>query len=119
MVIVSGQVAGRPHRRDPANWQNKGGGFMSKTLFAVFLAAGLFAAPLPALMQNAAAQTTSPDKKQVKTKKPPTPGQLAARERLGKCAAEWKEAKAAGKIEKGMKWLKYWSACNKRLKTAS
>ncbi len=55
---------------------------MSKTLFAVLLAAGLFAAPLPALMQNAAAQTTAPEKKQAKIKKPPTPGQLAARERL-------------------------------------
>jgi len=78
------------------------------------MADGLIAAPLPAVMQTAAA----PEKKQVKTKKPPTPGQLAARERLKKCAAEWKEAKAAGKIEKGMKWPKYWSACNKRLKSA-
>ena len=42
---------------------------------------------------------------------------LAARlERERKCGAEWKEAKAAGKIEKGMTWPKYWSACNKRLK---
>ena len=41
---------------------------------------------------------------------------LAMRERQKKCGAEWKEAKAAGKIEKGMKWPKYWSACNKRLK---
>ncbi len=65
-----------------------------------------------------ATQTAAPEKKQAKTKKPPTPGQLAARERMKKCAAEWKEAKAAGKIEKGMKWPKYWSACNKRLKTA-
>jgi hypothetical protein len=51
-------------------------------------------------------------------KKPPTPAQLAARERLKKCPAEWKEAKAAGKIEKGMKCPKFWSACNKRLKAA-
>ena len=63
-------------------------------------------------------QPAAPEKKQAKTKKPPTPGQLAARERLKKCGAEWKEAKAAGKIEKGMKWPKYWSACNKRLKAA-
>jgi hypothetical protein len=35
------------------------------------MAAGLIAAPLPALMQTAAAQTTQPEKKQVKTKKPP------------------------------------------------
>ena len=73
---------------------------MSKTLFAVLVAAGLITAPLPALIHNAAAQTTAPEKKQTKAKKPPTPGQLAARERMKKCAAEWKEAKAAGKIEK-------------------
>lgn len=91
---------------------------MSKALYAAILAAGLIAAPIAALAPNAAAQTTAPEKKAEKTKKPPTPGQLAARERMKKCAAEWKEAKAAGKVEKGMKWPKYWSACNKRLKTA-
>ncbi len=94
---------------------------MSKALFAAVLAAGLIAAPLPLLTPTAAAQTTqpaAPEKTQAKTKKPPTPGQLAARERLKKCGAEWKAAKAAGKIEKGMKWPQYWSACNKRLKTA-
>jgi hypothetical protein len=42
----------------------------------------------------------------------------AFHERQKKCAAEWKEAKAAGKVEKGMKWPKFWSACNKRLKAA-
>lgn len=41
------------------------------------------------------------------------------RERQKKCGAEWKAAKAAGKIEKGQKWPQYWSACNKRLKSAS
>ena len=40
------------------------------------------------------------------------------RERQRKCGAEWKAAKAAGKVEKGTTWPKYWSACNKRLKTA-
>ena len=88
---------------------------MSKAVFAALVAAGLIAAPLPALAQTA---TATPDQKPAKAKKPPTPGQLAARERMKKCAAEWKEAKAGGKIEKGMKWPKYWSACNKRLKTA-
>ena len=93
---------------------------MSKVLFAVFLAVSFIAAPLAALAPNAAAQTTAPapEKQQTKAKKPPTPGQLAARERMKKCAAEWKEAKAAGKTEKGMTWPKYWSACNKRLKSA-
>jgi hypothetical protein len=52
-------------------------------------------------------------------KSQPSAGQTAARERQKKCGAEWKEAKAAGKIEKGMKWPQYWSACNKRLKGAT
>ena len=50
---------------------------MSKTLLAAVLAAGLLAAPLPLLTPTAAAQTTqptAPEKKQAKTKKPPTPG---------------------------------------------
>ena len=95
---------------------------MSKTLFAAVLAAGLIAAPLPLLTPTAAAQTaqpTAPEKKQAKPKKAPSAGMQAMRERQKKCGAEWKEAKTAGKIEKGMKWPKYWSACNKRLKAAS
>lgn len=91
---------------------------MSKALFAAILAAGLIVAPIGALAPTATAQATTPEKKEAKTKKPPTAGQIAARERMKKCAAEWKEAKAAGKIEKGMKWPKYWSDCNKRLKSA-
>jgi hypothetical protein len=90
---------------------------MFKALFAALLAAGLIAPPLPSLKPTAAAQTAAaPEKKQTKTKRPLTPGQLAARERLKKCGAEWREAKAAGKVEKGMKWPKYCCACNKRLK---
>ena len=49
-------------------------------------------------------------------KKPPTAAQLAEHERIKKCGAEWKATKAAGKVEKGMKWPQYWRACNKRLK---
>lgn len=92
---------------------------MYKSMIAAVIAAGLIAAPLPALAQTAAAQTTQPaaPAATAKPKKPPTPGQLAARERAKKCGAEWKAAKAAGKIEKGMKWPQYWSACNKRLKS--
>jgi len=91
---------------------------MAKKFLAAIVAAGLIAAPLMAVTQNVAAQTTTSDA-QAKPKKPLTPGQIAARERMHKCAAEWKEAKAAGKIEKGMTWPKFWSACNKRLKGAS
>jgi hypothetical protein len=39
---------------------------------------------------------------------------MIARERA--CGAEWKADKAAGKIQEGMKWPQYWSACNKRKK---
>jgi hypothetical protein len=73
-----------------------------RTVFAA-TAALLLAAPLPAFAQ------TMP-------KKEPTAGQLAARERMTKCSAEWKGAKAAGKVTKEMKWPKFWSECNKRLK---
>src|SRR5580704_1445554 len=46
----------------------------------------------------------------------PSPGHeaMVARERT--CGAEWKADKAAGKIQEGMKWPQYWSACNKRKK---
>jgi hypothetical protein len=49
-------------------------------------------------------------------KKEPTAGQMAARERQRKCAAEWKTAKAGGKVADGTKWPKFWSQCNARLK---
>ena len=51
-----------------------------------------------------------------KPKKEPTAAQLAARERMTKCSAEWKEAKAKGSLDKDAKWPKFWSECNKRLK---
>jgi|SRR4051794_14743294 hypothetical protein len=62
----------------------------------------------PARRKRAKAATKSDGK--------PTAGQTAARERQKACAAEWKTAKADGKIETGMKWPKYWSQCNTRLK---
>jgi len=111
LVILPHKVVGlRPHPK------GKQGGAMTKTIFAVLVVAGLMAAPLPQLVPTAAAQA---EKKAAKPKKPPTAGMLAMRERQKKCGAEWKADKAAGKIEKGMKWPKYWSACNKRLKGAS
>ncbi len=85
---------------------------MHKAIFAAVVAAGLMAAPLP---QSAAAQDKPAT---AKIKKPLTAGQIALRARQKKCGAEWKADKAAGKIEKGMKWPQYWSACNKRLKAA-
>ena len=90
--------------------------FKIKIALAALLAALLTAAPVP----RAAAQYDKPEVKTEpateKAKKPLSPGQIAARERQKKCAALWKEEKAAGKIEKGQTWPKYWSACNTRLK---
>jgi hypothetical protein len=54
-------------------------------------------------------------KKEGASKGEPTVKAMAARERQRKCAAEWKEAKAAGKTGE-LKWPKYWSQCNARLK---
>lgn len=87
-----------------------------RVAFAMLLA-GMIAAPRPVL-----AQSSAPGSSTAATPKPkraPTPGQIAARERQKKCAAEWKVTKDAGKIEKGMKWPQFWSACNKRLKGTS
>jgi hypothetical protein len=54
------------------------------------------------LTKSAAAQTQPAETaKPAKAKKPPSAGQLAARERQKKCGAEWKAAKAAGKVENG------------------
>ncbi len=87
-------------------------------LSAAALAAGLILIPMTSSAQTAAPAEAKPAAT-AKGKKPPSPGQVAVRDRQKKCGAEWKEAKAAGKIEKGMKWPKFWSACNKRLKSAA
>ena len=98
----------------------KGLNLMHKIMFAAALAVGLITGPMPQSVSTAAAQqqASAPDKN-AKPKKEQSPGQVAARERQKKCAAEWKEQKAADKIEKGTTWPKYWSDCNKRLKAAA
>lgn len=92
---------------------------MSKVMFATLLAAGLLAAPLLHSSSAAFAQQPGVSEKTAKTKKEPSAGQIAARERQKKCAAEWKQTKTAGKSEKGATWPKFWSDCNKRLKAAA
>jgi protein-disulfide isomerase len=49
-------------------------------------------------------------------KKPVSGGRQAMIARERACGAEWKEAKAAGRIQPGQKWPQYWSECNKRKK---
>ncbi len=92
---------------------------MRKPISALFLAAIMLAAPAAASSCATAASSitqTITFAAREKTARPPTPAQQAQRARQKKCGAEWKAAKAAGKIEKGMKWPQFWSACNKRLK---
>jgi hypothetical protein len=93
---------------------------LRKTIFAAVLTVVISAALWPQATPHAFAQSADAAKAETKaaaTKKPPNPAQVALRERQKKCGAEWKAAKAAGTIEKGMKWPQYWSACNKRLKS--
>lgn len=66
----------------------------------------------------AATSTTKPAATATTTDKKPSPAQEAMYERERACGAEWKEAKAAGKVAKNMTWPKYWSDCNKRMKAA-
>jgi hypothetical protein len=108
-------IAGRQH---PTPLEIKGSALMHKVVFAAALAVGLITAPMSQFVSSAAAQQVSAEKN-AKMKKEPSAGQLATRERQKKCGAEWKEAKASNKIEKGTTWPKFWSACNKRLKSAA
>ena len=80
---------------------------MHKVVFAAALAVGLITAPMSQFVSSAAAQQASAEK-YAKMKQEPSAGQLAARERQKKCGAEWKEAKASNKIEKGTTWPKFW-----------
>jgi hypothetical protein len=99
---------------------------MLRTIIAAALAAGLAMAPgvfgsaAAQQTQNSPAATKPADTKakpaEPKAKRPLTEGQKAFQERQKKCAAEWKDAKAAGKVETGATWPKFLSACNKRLK---
>jgi hypothetical protein len=92
---------------------------MLKSVVIAALAVGLMAAPLRSANAQYMQSATPAEPAKPAAKKPLTAGQKAAQERQKKCAAEWKDAKAAGKIEKGTTWPKYWSACNKRLKSAT
>src|SRR5215211_1760504 len=98
------------------------------TVLALALAAPAFARDIPVRADGAivTAQASAPAlgedtgkrksrKRDGASKREPTVNQMAARERQRKCAAEWKEQKAAGKTQ-GLKWPKYWSQCNARLK---
>jgi len=52
------------------------------------------------------------------TAKKPADPQEAEHARERACAADWKAAKAAGRVSAGMTWPTYWSECDKRKKAA-
>lgn len=81
---------------------------------AIFAALVLIAFPLNAALPQAAATA-----QEAKSKTTLLTGFKAWRERQRACRTEWKQAKAAGKIEKNQTWPKFLSECNKRLKAAS
>ena len=94
-------------------------------ILAALLLAGFAALASPAQAQGApagTAPTEAPkDEKPAASPRPrasrePSIGQIALRERQRKCGAEWKEMKAGGKVADGLKWPKFWSQCNARLK---
>ncbi len=101
---------------------------MFRLLGSAIVAAALLLIPVGISIQvsdHALAQATdkadTAEKGKAKTakqkkKRELTKGQKSARERQRQCGQEWREAKKAGKIEKGQTWPKYWSACNTRLK---
>lgn len=103
------------------------GVLVASVLFAAltpFLSAGTASAsslPAPIVVAQASDSkaTTARSRKRSETrssKREPTASQMAARERQKKCSAEWKSAKSAGNVASGMKWPKFWSQCNARLK---
>jgi len=71
------------------------------------------AKPAPAKPAIAAAPAAAPA---ATPAKPVSEGRAAELARQRACGAEWKADKAAGKIQAGMKWPQYWSACNTRKK---
>jgi hypothetical protein len=89
---------------------------MLKYVGAAVLVLGLAVVPVTTpVMGETAATTEAPA---AKPKRKPSAAVLAMRARQKQCGAEWKAAKKEGKIEKGLTWPKFWSACNKRLKAA-
>jgi hypothetical protein len=89
---------------------------MTKPFPRIVLAAALSLSAC--LAGQALAQEAKPDMKAeaAKPAKGMSAAQAALRERQKACGAEWKTVKASGKAEAGMKWPKFWSACNTRMK---
>jgi len=91
---------------------------MFKRACVAAIAAILIAAPLAPAQSQGSGQPSGQPYGAPAAGASAKPAKMSAQERRKKCGAEWKELKAAGKIEKGMTWPKYWKQCNARLKAA-
>ena len=82
---------------------------LKRTLAITFSAAFLATSGIVVLpVEHAAAEMATKEKSKDKSG-------MSGKERRAKCSAEWKEMKAAGKTS-ALKWPKFYSDCNKRLK---
>jgi hypothetical protein len=88
---------------------------MLKRTFAAVLSAAFLAGSIMVVLpvRQAAAEMAPTNEKS--KKKPEDKSGMSFNDRRKKCSAEWKELKAAGKTS-ALKWPKFWSDCNKRLK---
>jgi hypothetical protein len=82
---------------------------LTRTL-TIILSAGFLAGTTLVVLpvERAAAEMAAKEKSKDKSG-------MSGAERRTKCSAEWKEMKAAGKTS-ALKWPKFYSDCNKRLK---
>jgi len=87
---------------------------LKRTLAIVFSAAFLAGATAVVLPVQKANAEMAPAKEKAKKKSQDQSG-MSFNDRRKKCSAEWKEMKAVGKTS-ALKWPKFWSDCNKRLK---
>jgi hypothetical protein len=90
---------------------------LKRTLATVLSAAFLAGSASVVLPVERAAAEMATTKEKSKAKSEDKSG-MSFNDRRKKCSAEWKEAKAAGKTS-GLKWPKFWSDCNKRLKAGA
>lgn len=98
--------------------------FLALAIASPSLAQGSAAGAAPLVVAQATTTSDEPAKprrsrkRDGASKKEMSVNQMAASERRKKCGAEWKEAKAAGNTG-GLKWPKFYSQCNTRLKGKS
>ena len=88
---------------------------MLKRTLAIALSAAFIAGTTIVILPVERAAAEMATTKEKSKKKSEDKSGMSFNERRKKCSAEWKEMKAAGKTSV-LKWPKFWSDCNKRLK---